>query len=149
MSGPQRGPKPTVDIVIENAGVVLVHRAHEPKGWALPGGFIDAGETAEEAAQREAKEETALDVELIEQFAVYSDPARDPRGPTLSVVFIARARGTPRGGDDAADARIFPLTALPSPLCFDHARILADYRRYRETGTRPRLVGRASSPTAS
>jgi 8-oxo-dGTP diphosphatase len=98
---------------------------------------------------REAKEETALDVELIEQFAVYSDPARDPRGPTLSVVFIARAQGAPRGGDDAADARVFPLTALPSPLCFDHARIIADYRRYRESGLRPRLVGRAGSAPAS
>jgi 8-oxo-dGTP diphosphatase len=148
VSGERRGPSPTVDLIIENGGIVLVRRAHEPKGWALPGGFVDAGETAEEAAVREAKEETALDVELIEQFAVYSDPARDPRGPTLSVVFIARAHGAPRGGDDAAEARNFPLTALPAPLCFDHARIIADYRRYRETRARPRLGGRGVTPAA-
>jgi 8-oxo-dGTP diphosphatase len=140
-----RNPLPTVDIVIEVAGgIVLVERAHEPRGWALPGGFIDAGETAEEAAVREAREETALDVELVEQFAVYSDPARDSRGPTLSVVFMARASGTPRGGDDAAAAKVFPPSALPRPLCFDHSRIIADYRRYRETGQKPRLVGRAN-----
>jgi 8-oxo-dGTP diphosphatase len=135
---------PTVDVIIEMPdGIVLVRRAHEPLGWALPGGFVNEGETVEEAAAREAREETGLEVELVEQFAVYSDPARDPRMHTLSVVFLARARGAPRGGDDAAEARVMSLDRLPSPLCFDHGRIIADYRRYRETGFRPRLVGRA------
>ena len=84
-----------------------------------------------------APEETGLDVQLVEQFHVYSDPGRDPRGPTLSVVFIGRASGTPVGADDAAEARVFPLDALPAPLAFDHALILADYRRYRRDGQRP------------
>jgi 8-oxo-dGTP diphosphatase len=138
-----RGPALTVDLVIETAGgIVLVRRAHEPQGWALPGGFVDTGETVEEAAVREAREETALDVTLVEQLAVYSDPARDPRRHTASVVFIARADGEPRGGDDAAEARVVALDALPSPLCFDHGRILRDYARYRATGERPRLAGR-------
>lgn len=145
MSQPYRNPAPTVDVVIETpAGLVLVRRARPPLGWALPGGFVDEGETVEETAAREAREETGLDVELIEQFAVYSDPRRDPRKHTLSVVFLARAAGTPRGGDDAAEARAFPPGALPGPLCFDHARILADVARYRATGLRPRLVGRAN-----
>jgi 8-oxo-dGTP diphosphatase len=135
-----------VDVVIEmpGGGIVLVRRAHEPRGWALPGGFVDAGETVEEAAVREAREETSLGVELIEQFAVYSDPARDPRRHTASVVFIARAGGVPAAADDAADAIVTAPSALPSPLCFDHPRILADYARYRATGQRPRLVGRAT-----
>lgn len=141
-----RNPTPTVDILIEiEGGVVLIKRKGEPKGWAIPGGFVDEGETVEEAALREAKEETTLDVELIEQFAVYSDPARDPRLHTLSTVFIARAKGEPKGEDDAAEAQVFPLSALPSPLCFDHARILEDYKRYKETGQKPRLVGRADN----
>lgn len=139
-----RNPAPTVDTLIETpGGLVLIQRAHPPLGWAIPGGFIDLGETAEEAAIREAKEETGLDITLIEQFAVYSDPARDARRHTLSIVFIARAEGVPRGGDDAASAHLFPLEALPSPLCFDHGRILADYLRYKQTGVRPALVGRA------
>jgi 8-oxo-dGTP diphosphatase len=143
MSAQGESLRPTVDIIIETGeGVVLIERANEPRGWALPGGFVDAGETVEEAALREAKEETGLDVQLIEQFAVYSDPRRDPRKPTISVVLIGRARGAPRAGSDAADARVFPVNALLPALCFDHARILADYRRYGATGERPRLVGR-------
>jgi 8-oxo-dGTP diphosphatase len=129
----------TVDVIAEipEGGIVLVRRRHPPPGWALPGGFVEAGETAAAAARRELREETGLEVELVECFHVYSDPARDPRGPTLSVVFLGRARGTPAGGDDAAEARVFPLEALPAPLAFDHGRILEDYRRYRAGGQRP------------
>lgn len=130
---PQRHPLPTVDVIIEveGGGVVLVRRRHPPLGWALPGGFVECGETLEEAARREAREETGLEVELICQLHTYSDPKRDPRFHTISTVFVGRARGTPRGGDDAAEARVFPLDALPE-LAFDHARILEDYRRWRE-----------------
>ncbi|RMF24907.1 MAG: NUDIX hydrolase [Deltaproteobacteria bacterium] len=136
--GPPPGPRPTADIIIETpGGIVLVERRFDPPGWAIPGGFIEVGETAEEAARREAKEETGLDVRLVEQFHVYSDPARDPRGHTLTVVFIATAEGEPRGGDDAARARVFREDALPSPLAFDHARVLADYFHYKRTGERP------------
>src|SRR6187399_3003309 len=100
-----RNPLLTVDIIIEIDGkIVLIERKNPPHGWALPGGFIDYGESAEDAAVREAKEETRLDVELIEQFHVYSDPARDPRQHTISTVFIARAEGKPEGGDDAKRA---------------------------------------------
>jgi 8-oxo-dGTP diphosphatase len=139
VSPPPRGPFPTVDVIAEmpDGGIVLVRRKHPPPGWALPGGFIEAGESAAAAARRELREETGLDVELVELFHVYSDPARDPRGPTLGVVFIGRARGIPTGADDAAEARVFPPDALPAPLAFDHALILADYRRYRREGLRP------------
>lgn len=123
-------PKLTVDVIIELGParhVVLVRRNNPPYGWALPGGFVDAGETVEEAARREALEETSLRVELVRQFHVYSDPGRDPRGHTVSVVFIARGEGRPRGGDDAAEARAFPRDALPGDLAFDHGDILQDY----------------------
>jgi 8-oxo-dGTP diphosphatase len=134
-----RGPLPTVDVIAEmpDGGIVLVRRKYPPPGWALPGGFIEAGETAAAAARREFREETGLEVKLTELFHVYTDPARDPRGPTLGVVFLGRARGTPVGGDDAARAEAFPPDALPAPLAFDHALILADYRRYRGDGSRP------------
>jgi 8-oxo-dGTP diphosphatase len=120
-----------------DGGIVLVRRKHPPPGWALPGGFVEAGESAADAARRELREETGLDVELAELFHVYADPARDPRGPTLSVVFIGRVGGIPAGADDAAEARVFPIDRLPAPLAFDHALILADYRRYRRDGHRP------------
>jgi len=120
-----------------DGGIVLVRRKYPPPGWALPGGFIEAGESAAAAARRELLEETGLEVELRELFHVYADPARDPRGPTLSAVFIGRARGMPTGADDAAEARVFALDALPTPLAFDHGLILADYRRYRADGRRP------------
>ena len=124
-----KNPVPTVDIIIvvEGEGIVLIRRKNEPHGWAIPGGFVDYGESAEDAAIREAKEETSLDVELVTQMGVYSAPDRDPRGHTISTVFIAKARGIPRAADDAADIGIFTKETLPSPLCFDHAAILADY----------------------
>jgi 8-oxo-dGTP diphosphatase len=135
---PPRGPLPTVDVIAElPGGIVLVRRKHPPPGWALPGGFVEAGESAAAAARREFREETGLHVELLELFHVYSDPARDPRGPTLGVVFTGRATGTPIGADDAAEARVFPLGALPTPLAFDHGLILDDYRRHRTDGQRP------------
>ena len=138
MSPPPPSPLPTVDVIAElPGGIVLVRRKHPPPGWALPGGFVETGERAAAAARREFREETGLHVELLELFHVYSDPARDPRGPTLGVVFIGRATGTPIGADDAAEARVFPLGALPTLLAFDHGLILDDYRRYRTEGRRP------------
>lgn len=124
-----RNPFPTVDIIIEMAtgGIVLIKRKNPPFGWALPGGFVDYGESLESAARREAKEETSLDVELLYQLGAYSDPKRDPRHHTISVVFVASATGTPRGRDDACEAGIFFRDSLPAPLAFDHARILQDY----------------------
>jgi 8-oxo-dGTP diphosphatase len=135
---PPAGPSPTVDVVIALPGdrVVLVRRKHPPPGWAMPGGFVEVGETLEAAAVREAREETGLEVRLEELLYVYSDPRRDPRRHTLAAVFLGRAAGEPRGGDDAAEARAFSWAALPSPLAFDHAEILADARRFLLTGTR-------------
>jgi 8-oxo-dGTP diphosphatase len=129
MPGDYKNPYPTVDILIEVEPdtVVLIERLNPPHGWAIPGGFVDWEETLETAAIREAKEETDLDVELVRQMHTYSDPARDPRFHTISTVFIARASGTPKGGDDATTARIFHRDALPDNLVFDHAQILEDY----------------------
>ncbi len=139
--GPYKNPKPTVDVLIELDGrpgeLVFIERANEPKGFALPGGFVDEGEWIADAAVREAKEETELDVELIELFHVYSDPARDRRLHTVSTVFIGRARGAPVGGDDAARAVVCKPDALPGPLVFDHATIVADYLAYKQRGVRP------------
>ena len=133
-----KNPKPTVDALIElPGGLVFIERANEPKGYALPGGFVDEGEWVADACVREAKEETGLDVELVELFHVYSDPGRDPRQHTVSTVFIARASGTPVGGDDAARAIVCPPDQLPGPLVFDHATIVADYVTYKRTGKRP------------
>ena len=127
-------PLLAVDLVIElldaPGRIVLIERRHPPSGWALPGGFVDVGETVEQAAVREAREETGLDVTLVRLLGVYSDPARDPRGHTASAVFVARAGGEPQAGDDAARARAFD-PADPPQLAFDHARILADYRASR------------------
>jgi 8-oxo-dGTP diphosphatase len=133
-----RNPTPTVDVVVEtDGGIVLIERANEPFGWALPGGFVDEGETVEHAAVREVEEETGLQVRLRALLYVYSDPKRDPRKHTMSTVFVGRADGVPRGSDDAKTARVFALDALPDPLCFDHGRILADYKRWLSTGKRP------------
>jgi 8-oxo-dGTP diphosphatase len=123
-----RNPFPTVDIIIRmDRKIVLIKRRNEPKGWALPGGFVDYGESLEDAARREALEETGLDLRDLRQFGAYSDPRRDPRQHNISVVFTAEGVGEPLGGDDAARAELFSPTALPAPLCFDHGRILADY----------------------
>ena len=140
MSENHRNPLPTVDIIIELAegGVVLIERKNFPHGWALPGGFVDCGESLEAAALREAKEETSLKVKLIEQFHTYSDPTRDPRHHTLSTVYIATAQGIPQGADDAKTAKIFLENQLPHPIVFDHSRILADYFRFKRTGSRPK-----------
>ncbi len=133
-----RNPVPTVDVIIEvEGGVVLIERRNPPHGWALPGGFVDEGEPVWAAAIREAREETSLEVILREQFFCYSDPARDPRQHTISVVYLATARGTPRAADDARRLGVFAEGALPAPLVFDHAQILEDYFRYRDHGVRP------------
>ena len=124
-----RNPFPTVDIIIEleKHGIVLIKRKNPPYGWALPGGFVDYGESLESAALREAREETGLDVELLYQLGAYSDPERDPRHHTISVVFVARATGEPKAADDAEDVGVFDPNSLPEQLAFDHAKILQDY----------------------
>jgi ADP-ribose pyrophosphatase YjhB (NUDIX family) len=128
-----RNPYLTVDIIIEMPeGVVLIERKNPPRGWALPGGFVDYGEPLETAALREAKEETGLDVLLVEQFQCYSAPDRDPRHHSVTTVFIAAAQGIPEAADDAAALDIFDRCQLPGGLVFDHARILRDYCRYRQ-----------------
>jgi 8-oxo-dGTP diphosphatase len=139
MSHP-RNPFPTVDVIIEiQGGIVLIRRKNPPPGWALPGGFIDYGESAEAAAVREAREETGLIVRLTGLLGVYSSPDRDPRFHTLSVVYTAEPTGggEPRGGDDAAQARVFPPDALPPDMAFDHAAIIGDYLACRREGGHP------------
>ncbi len=123
-----RNPVPTVDIIIRyTEGIVLIMRKNPPMGWALPGGFVDYGETLEDAAVREAKEETGLDVRLLRQFHSYSDPRRDPRQHTISTVFLAEAEGQAKAGDDAAEIGVFRAADLPGDLAFDHREILEDY----------------------
>jgi 8-oxo-dGTP diphosphatase len=138
-----RTPALTTDIIIElkdrtDVPIVLIRRKNPPHGWALPGGFVDVGETLEQAAVREAGEETALLVRLKLLLGCYSDPARDPRHHTASVVYVAEAEGELRAQDDAAGVAMFSPEALPSPLVFDHARILSDYLIWRQQGKRPR-----------
>ena len=141
-SGTPRNPLLTVDIIIEcSGGIVLIERKNPPHGWALPGGFVDYGETLEQAAIREAWEETCLSVTLIEQMHTYSDPSRDPRHHTVSTVFIAKAAGLPRGADDARRAALFQAHELPSPVVFDHPTILSDYFRYRTGHSRQAVFG--------
>ncbi len=135
-------PALTTDIIIElkdrpDVPIVLIRRKHPPHGWALPGGFVDVGESLEHAAVREAEEETALRVTLKILLGCYSDPARDPRGHTASAVYVAEAVGEPRAQDDAAGVAIFSPEGLPSPLVFDHARILRDYLIWRQQGKLP------------
>ena len=136
-----RNPIPTVDVLIELADapgqLVFIRRRNPPLGWALPGGFVDEGEWLADAAAREAEEETGLRVDVIELFHCYSNPQRDPRQHTTSTVFIARAAGRPRSGDDAAEVLVCAPDALPGPLVFDHGVIVADYLAYRSSGQRP------------
>ncbi len=139
-----RNPTPTVDIIIELADrphrpIILIERLNPPLGWAIPGGFVDYGESVETAAVREAQEEIGLQVELIEQFQVYSDPNRDPRQHTISIVFLATATGEPQAGDDAKNLGLFESWRIPTNLCFDHDKILKDYWHSRHYGVRPRL----------
>ncbi|MCX7994766.1 MAG: NUDIX hydrolase [candidate division WOR-3 bacterium] len=123
-----KNPLPTVDIIIEvEGGIILIKRKNPPYGWAIPGGFIEYGESAESAAIREAKEETNLEISDLKQFHVYSDPERDPRFHTISVVFTARGKGTPKPKDDAIEIGIFNRNNLPEDIAFDHRRILNDY----------------------
>ncbi len=130
-----RNPVPTVDIIIEvNNKIVLIKRKNPPFGWALPGGFVDYGESFEDAALREAFEETGLQLETLKQFHTYSAPGRDPRMHTASTVFIAQSDKLPRAGDDAAEAALFARDELPE-MAFDHGRILEDYYLYRKQGT--------------
>jgi 8-oxo-dGTP diphosphatase len=128
-----RNPTPTVDIIIDVEGrIVLIKRKNPPYGWALPGGFVDYGESYETAAVREAEEETGLAVTDLAQFHTYSRPDRDTRMHTASTVFTGRAKGMPQAGDDAGEVGLFSRDDLPE-LAFDHAEILDDYfsGRYR------------------
>lgn len=123
-----RNPFLTVDVIIETGGgIVLIKRKNPPFGWAIPGGFVDYGETIEDAVRREAKEETGLDIDHVKQFHTYSDPKRDPRHHTVTVMFIATASDIPKAGDDAAKAGIFTRKTLPEEIAFDHRQILEDF----------------------
>ncbi len=138
MTTQYKNPLPTVDIIIEleDGGIVLIKRKNPPYGWAIPGGFVDEGESLEDAAVREAREETGLKVRLRCQMHTYSAPGRDPRFHTITTVFVATARGTPVAGDDAAGLRVFSEENLPADMAFDHRQVLADYFRWKKEGFR-------------
>jgi O-acetyl-ADP-ribose deacetylase (regulator of RNase III)/ADP-ribose pyrophosphatase YjhB (NUDIX family) len=128
------GPFTTVDAIIEiDNGIVVIERSNPPFGLALPGGFVDYGESLEEAVKREAKEETSLDLTEIKQFHTYSEPGRDPRFHTIGTVFIAKARGIPKAGDDAQGLKIIKLDAIEKlDFAFDHKKIILDYLKYKQ-----------------
>lgn len=127
-SSKRKNPVPTVDIIIRDRdGIILIKRKNPPEGWALPGGFVDYGETLEAAAVREAKEETGLRIKLVRQFHTYSDPERDSRQHTISTVFLAEASGKGTAGDDAVELGTFFKDSLPDKIVFDHKQILKDY----------------------
>jgi len=131
-----RNPLPTVDVIIElPEGIVLIERKNEPYGWAIPGGFVDYGESLECAAARESLEETSLVVTDLRLLGCYSDPARDARSHNISTVYVAKASGAPKAGDDAAGLGVFSTDALPQPLCFDHGKILSDYLKRKQEGS--------------
>lgn len=137
-------PSVAADIIIEltdrpGRPIVLIERLNPPHGWAIPGGFVDVGETVEAAAIREAYEETGLNVTLKALLGCYSRPDRDARGHTVSLVYVAEAQGQPRAQDDAKDFVICTLDELPQPLAFDHDKIVADYGRLRLGQQFPRL----------
>jgi 8-oxo-dGTP diphosphatase len=127
------GPFTTVDALIETpAGIVLIERRNPPLGFALPGGFVDYGESLEDAVRREAREETGLELQDLEQFHTYSDPLRDPRFHTITTVFSARAEGEPKAGDDAAAARVVPLSEIGGlSFAFDHRAVLEEWSKKR------------------
>jgi 8-oxo-dGTP diphosphatase len=137
-------PKPitpllAADVIIELSDlpgrpIVLIERANPPYGWAIPGGFVDLGEIVEFAAVREAREEVGLNVSLLALLGIYSDPVRDSRGHTVTAVYVGEAAGTPVAADDAKNCRLFSPDDLPELLAFDHAQVLADYKKFRETG---------------
>jgi 8-oxo-dGTP diphosphatase len=130
-----RNPIPTVDIIIEiEGGIVLIERKNEPKGWALPGGYVDYGERLEDAAMREAFEETSIRITELKLLGCYSDPARDSRQHNISTVFVAQGTGLPKAGDDAVMAVKFRLDELPHNLCFDHDQIIRDYLEKKSSG---------------
>lgn len=140
-----RNPVPTVDIIIEiGESIVLIKRKNPPHGWALPGGFVDYGESYETAAAREAEEETGIIVKDLRQFRTYSDPDRDPRQHTASTVFIGSSETEPVAGDDAAEAALYTEKNLP-PLVFDHGKIVADYFAFKKSGRLPDAQGSGES----
>src|SRR5208337_177870 len=140
-------PPVAADVIIEISDrIVLIERKNFPSGWAIPGGFVDVGESVEDAAVREMREETSLEVELTALLGVYSRPGRDPRGDTVTVVYVGRSSGTPKADDDAKAVGLFAPDKPPSPLAFDHAEVLADYVSFLKTGRipAPRISAKAA-----